>query len=872
MTIPVLQTKLHIPVAQPQIVLRARLIERLNQPFRCKLTLISAPAGFGKTTLVSEWLATYQYPVSWIALDKDDGQTTRFLTYLVYGIRKINPAIGTGILDLLQSPQTPAPEVVLTALLNEIAENSDEFVLVLDDYHLAADASIDHVLAFLLEHLPRQMHLIVITREDPDFALARLRSHGQLNELRTSDLRFTASEAREFLNHQMGLKLSEADIQSLTTRTEGWIAGLQLAAISMQGKADASAFVQSFTGTHRFVMDYLLEEVLEQQTPTLKTFLLYTSILERFCGDLCDALIPGMHQSGQDMLEQLEKANLFLVPLDDERGWYRYHHLFTDLLRQRLGRLPTSADAVSINALHGRASEWYETHGYEIDAFQHAVQAHDIDRAEHLIAGNGMPLHFRGAGPIIMSWLSSLPNTVLEQRPYLWVTYAMVMTFSGQPLQDVHHKLEAAETILQTYPQDELTRDLIGQIAAIRAMLAIPHNRAGIIEQQSRRALEFLHPDNLPVRTNSAWTLAYAYQAQGKHQAASQAYTEVIRISEASGNMMTKHAALLGLGGVQEAQNQLYLAAETLFDAIRSAGDPSMPGLCTAHWSLAKIYYEWNDLDIAQRHAQESIRLGQMLETVEIAATAGIVLARVLFAQGKLDEAINSLQDAEAFLHQHHFPETMSEVAAEQVRIALHRGDHRAALDLAEHYDVPFSRVRVHLAQEHFSTALEKLARLRSQAEQNDRVGELLKLRALEVVALHLDDKMERAIDVLEKVLLLAEPGGFIRLFLDEGLPMKQVLSAALKRGMMPDYIRKILAAFDTEESLPPPPALTDPLSERELEILKLVAEGFSNQEISERLFLALDTIKGNNRRIFAKLQVQRRTEAVARARELGLI
>lgn len=869
MTTTVLTTKFHFPSLRSQVVARSRLIESLNSAFQRKLTLVSAPAGFGKTTLVSEWLAVSKHPAAWLSLDKADRQIPRFLTYLVHAVRQVHPHLGTSILEMLQSQQSPPSEIILTILLNELVQHPVEFVLILDDYHLISSPLVDNALAFLLEHLPPQIHLIVVTREDPDLALARLRSRGELHELRANDLRFTATEAREFLNRRMGLKLSENDIQALLTRTEGWIAGLQLAAISMQGKAEVGAFIQSFTGNHRFVMDYLLEEVLEQQTPAIQTFLLYTSILDRFCGELCEALIPDLPVSGQEMLEYLEKANLFLIPLDDARSWYRYHHLFADLLRQRLERLANYDVGIRINELHIRASEWHEKAGWEIEAFHHATLANDIDRAERLIAGNGMPLHFRGAGAVVMSWLSSLPETVLEERPSLWITHAMVLTFSGQPLQDIHSKLQAVEALLKNRPQDQQTKDLIGQIAAIRAMLAIPHNEIDIIAEMSKRALEFLHPDNLPVRTNSAWTLAYAYQVQGNYAAANQAYADVIRISEASNNLMAKHAAMLGLGTIQEAQNQLHRASATFLDAIRAVGDPSMPTLCTAHWSLAKINYEWNELEIAQNHALESIRLGQMLKTVEVAASGHVVLARIHFARGKLEEAITSLQAAEEFLNRHNFTQSLSEIAAERVRIALRKGDFATAAQLAESDDIPLSRVRVQLAQGKISTALENLSTLSEQSIQEDQVAVLLRVRVLQVVALQLSGQIQAAVETLKDALLLAEQGGFIRLFVDEGLPMKQVLSQALAQGMMQEYVRKILAAFDTTAN---GYSLIEPLSERELEILKLVAEGRSNREISEQLFLALDTVKGHNRRIYAKLQVQRRTEAIARARELGLL
>src|SRR6059058_2639080 len=409
---PILATKLYLPRLRPNVVSRPRLRERLNEGLHRKLTLISAPAGFGKTTLVSEWVASCDRQVAWLSLDEGDSDPTRFLTYLVAALRTIAPTLGEGVLGVLQSPQPPPPEAMLTALLNEITRLPDHFVLVLDDYHVIDAKPVDIALTYLLEHLPPQMHLVIATREDPQLPLARLRARGHLTELRATDLRFTPSEAAAFLNQGMGLNLSAEDIARLSTRTEGWIAGLQLAAISMQGHQDATSFITSFTGSHHFVLDYLVEEVLQQQPESIQTFLLRTSILDRLCGPLCDAVLLTPSGSGQETLEYIEHANLFLVPLDNERRWYRYHHLFADLLRQRLHQSSASStgdEVGDVTELHSRASVWYEDHGLEIEAFHHAAAANDVARAERLIEGEGMPLQFRGAGAPVLSWLESLP-------------------------------------------------------------------------------------------------------------------------------------------------------------------------------------------------------------------------------------------------------------------------------------------------------------------------------------------------------------------------------------------------------------------------------------------------------------------------------
>src|SRR6266568_2148640 len=553
---PILATKLYLPPLRPHVVSRPRLIERLNEGLHRNLTLISAPAGFGKTTLVSEWLAGGSQPVAWLSLDEGENDPARFLTYLIAALQTIAAKIGEGVLGGLQSPQPPPPEAILTTLLNDLTTIKDHFVLVLDDYHVIDAKPIDQVLTFLLNHLPPHMHLVIATREDPQLPLARLRARDRLTELRAVDLRFTPSEAAEFLNQVMGLTLSAQDIAALERRTEGWIAGLQLAAISLQGHEDAAGFITSFTGSHHFVLDYLVEEVLGQQDARVQTFLLRTSILERLCGPLCDAVVLDPSTSGQATLEYLERANLFIIPLDNERRWYRYHHLFADLLRQRLHQSFASspADAQShVNELHIRASQWYEDHSLAIEAFHHAVAADDVERAERLIEGKGMPLQFRGAMISVLNWLASLPTTILDARPSLWVTYASALTMSGQPISSVEEKLQAAEAALQEAEPDDKTRDLVGHIAAIRAMLAVPANQVETIIAQSRRALEYLHPNNLPVRATAHWTLGYAYQLQGDRAAARGAYTDVISLSQASGNIMVTIAATTCLGQVQEA-------------------------------------------------------------------------------------------------------------------------------------------------------------------------------------------------------------------------------------------------------------------------------------------------------------------------------
>lgn len=764
MITPILSTKLFIPPLRSNAVLRPRLIERMNDSLQRKLTLVSAPAGFGKTTLIGEWVAGCGRPVAWLSLDEGDRDPARFLTCLVAAIRTIETSIGEGVFALLQSPQPPSTPLILTALINEISAIPIDFVLVLDDYHVIDAKPVDDMLDFLLEHLPFRMHLVIMTREDPQLPLARLRARGQLTELRAKDLRFTRAEAAGFLNKTMGLSLSSEHVDALGARTEGWIAGLQLAAISMQGHQDAAGFIQSFNGSHRFVLDYLVEEVLERQSESVQTFLLRTSILDRLCGPLCDAVLLDSSSSGQETLKDLERANLFIVPLDNERRWYRYHHLFADLLRQRMNQSSASPTAierrVSAAELHKRASVWYEDNGLEIEAFNHAAAAGDVERAARLVEGNGMPLLYRGVVTPVLNWLKSLGKAFLDERPSLWLMYASALLIAGQPtgverklqaaeaaLRDVlsddklddktkdlvgliassratlatlaitdqsdgaERKLQAAESALQSTEPDDKTHDLVGLIAPIRGVSANNRHHLETIILQARRALAYLHPHNLPVRSAAAWMLARAYQLQGNRADAEQAFIEAIAISQTIDNNIITIVATIGLGNIQETNSQLDMARETYMRALQLVGDLPLPVACEAHLGLARISFEWNDLDAAERHAQESIQLAKQLKNPD-----GILACEEFLA-----------------------------------RLKLAKGDH-------------------------------------------------------------------------------------------------------------------------AQRQVPLTQSLIEPLSERELKVLRLVAQGLSNQEIGDRLFLALSTVKGHNRNIFGKLGVERRTEAVARARELGLL
>src|SRR5437588_5458158 len=443
MSTPILATKLYLPRLRPNVVFRPRLLERLNEGVHRKLTLISAPVGFGKTTLVSEWVEGIERPTAWLSLDEGDNDPTRFLTYLVAALQTIAATIGQGVLGVLQSPQPPPPEAMLTALLNDITALSDQFVLVLDDYHVLEAKAVDHALTFLLEHLPPQMHLVIATREDPPLPLARLRARGHLTEVRAADLRFTPSEAAAFLNQVMGLDLSAEDIAALERRTEGWIAGLQLAALSLQGHQDVPAFIRAFAGDHRYIVDYLVEEVLQRQPEPVRSFLLQTSILDRLNGSLCDAVTG--QEEGNARLEALERGNFFVVPLDDRRHWYRYHHLFAEVLSAPLMAQPRD----QVATLHRRASAWYEQHGSVADAIRHALAAEDFERAAGLVELAVPAMGRNRQEATVLGWLRALPDELVRARPVLSVHYAGALLLHGE-LEGVEARLRDAEQWLDT--------------------------------------------------------------------------------------------------------------------------------------------------------------------------------------------------------------------------------------------------------------------------------------------------------------------------------------------------------------------------------------------------------------------------------------
>jgi LuxR family maltose regulon positive regulatory protein len=741
----------------------------------------------------------------------------------------------------------------------------------------------------------------------------------------------------------MGLNLSAENTAALESRTEGWIAGLQLAAVALQGLGtqgtvpgkEATRFVDSFTGSHHFVLDYLVEEVLHQQPESIQTFLLQTSILDRLFGPLCDAVYspcptgrsevstgkepsisslqsPSPSLQGQQTLEYLDQNNLFIVALDNERRWYRYQHLFAELLRQRLqqslaavpgGEIPAVTGA--INELHIRASQWYEDNGLPLASFHHAAAANDIDRAQRLISGGGLPLNSRDGVAPVLNWLASLPQTVLDARPKLWATWGAMLLVTGHTT-GVEEKLQAAEAglaasgALQGGERDADTRNLVGQIAAARATLALTKYDVEGIITQSRRALEYLHPENLAFRATATWNLAVAHALQGERAAAGQAFKDTLAISQAAGDTFHLILATAGLAEVQEVNNQLQQAAESYGRALELFSEQPLPNSCEVHLGLARIHYQWNDLEAAQRHGERSVELARQYENViDRFIISEVFLARLRLARGDVAGAAAILAEADQAVRRHNWVHRMPEVAAAQVRTLLRQGNLPAAALVAKMHELPLSQARVHLARGDPSAALAMLAPWREQMEAKGWPDELLKVLVLQAVANQALTQQAtgpgapggdprpgtgKAVELLAEALAMAEPGGFVRTFIDEGAPMAQLLTETAARGIKPGYTARLLAALAAEapgrdgpspDPAPLPPGvlpLIEPLTPREQEVLQLIAAGYSNPEIAEELVIALTTVKTHVKNIYGKLQVTNRVQAVARAQELNLL
>ena len=901
LTTPLLTTKLYIPPIRPTLVSRPRLIDRLNEGLGRRLTLVSAPAGFGKSTLLSEWARQSAVPVVWLSLDRGDNDPARFWAYFVAAIQIIHQDIGMAALAILQSPQPPPIEPLLTALINEITEVPGPFALVLDDLHVIADQRVNAGLAFLVDNSPPQMHLILSSRADPPWPLARLRAQREMIELRAGDLRFASEEVASFVNGVMKLGLSPEDVAALEDRTEGWIVGLQMAALSMAGRKDLSGFIRAFSGSHRFILDFLLEEVLDRQSPDLQDFLLQTSILEPMTAPLCNAVTA--RDDSQTMLGNMEQANLFLVPLDDERRWYRYHHLFADLLRSRLEQ----ARPDLLPTLHHRAGKWYESEGQIVEAMGHALQSGDIDWIEHLVAANALAVIYHGELATVVRWLDALPEQVRSSRPRLCVAHAWALAHAGQ-LAGIEPLLQDAERAFANQDEPRTApapgsadgRQIEGHITAIRAYVAALKGDWSPAAELARAALDRLPEADCAVRGWTAEVLGCALRAQGHFAAAAQAFSEAIAASRTAGDSNLGVDALWEQAELQWAQGKLREVMSTCAEALQLAtqstrgGGWQLPVTGYTHTLMSDVLREWNDLEAALCYAREGLELCKHWGQADALAQGYLRLAKVLHAVGETDRALDAIREARQAARGLS-PWYVITAGAREATIRLGQGDVSAATrwlqesglnvgqELKIEYQIAYiALARILLAQGRLDESLGLLARLLQMAEAAGAMGSSIGIFILQALVLWAQGEGDQALAALERALCLAEPEGYGRIFIDEGVPMGALLRQAAARGIRLAYVNKLMAALESETAdklrmargVPrlAPSSLVEPLSEREREVLRLLTTHLSSTEIAQELVISVSTVRSHIKNIFGKLDVHTRADAVQRAKELELL
>ena len=889
----ILKTKISLPVKRNYLVVRSRLHALLSGAMRQerKLILISASAGFGKTTLVLDWLASEDIPAAWYSLDEADSDPARFLTYLVTALQTLISGVGDGVLAALQSSQPISTSDVLLNLLNELSSTEDALLLVLDDYHAVDSPAVDELLVFLVEHMPQSMHLVITTREDPALPLALLRAENRLTEIRAADLRFSEAEAAEFLNQVMGLHLSAEDVAALEKRTEGWVAGLQLAALSMQGKADTTEFIRSFSGANQFVLDYLLEEVLHKQPETVQGFLLHTSILNRLSSSLCVALLQNTNSSAQETLETLEHDNLFVIPLDNERRWYRYHHLFRDLLRQRLSQKYSKEE---IAQLHIRASEWFEQHGEIGEAFKHAISAADFNRAARLLEISWQAMDESFQTGTWLGWVNPLPLSVRRLRPVLLTQVGWAYMDAGNA-EASESSLRDAENSLKR-PLEELViveaeqfRTLPARIAFARAYNAQTQNRFDDVVRYVETALDIIPHEDQYMQAQASSILSTTYWASGELDKSFELMSNWVNAAQQAGNIVFAVAASFGKADILITQGRLRDAMQVYQTALSLAAEHGAEQhTAHHHLGLGLLHHEMGEDEPAAHHLQKAFELGRQTTIVEWMYRKSLAQAYLKESEGDLRSALEMLNDAQRFYVRTPIP-NLRPVEAMQARIHIKQNHlnkaqawaHQSGLSLQdkpiflnEFGYLTFARIMLaeNQSDQHFQTMLQMLESLLKQAESQNRLRSRIDILITQALAFSAKDSA-KALAALEQALTLAEPEGYLRLFVDEGKPMAELLSK-FKSSRLQQYANRILAALTpsihpSSFSIQP---LIDPLSDRELEVLRLIAQGLSNQEITQKLVVALSTVKGHNLRIFAKLQAKSRTEAVARARELGLI
>jgi LuxR family maltose regulon positive regulatory protein len=902
---PLLETKLHVPKLRRTLVARPGLSERLSRGGESALTLVSAPAGFGKTTLLTEWLATagaVERSVAWLSLDQRDNDPVVFWTYFVAALQKATHLVGEGAISLLQSPQTPIEEVLAT-LLNDLHAIPNDVVLVLDDYHVIDARKVQDGMAFLLEHLPPQMHLVIASRADPALPLARLRGRGELVEIRAADLRFTPDQTAAYLNGVMGLALTAQDVAALEGRTEGWIAALQLAALSMQGRDDIAGFIAGFAGDDRYIVDYLVEEVLQRQPEHVRSFLMQTSILSRLNGPLCDAVTG--QDSGKVMLEALDRGNLFLVPLDDRRRWYRYHQLFADVLRARL--LDEQPDV--IHEVHRRASAWYEQNGERPEAIRHAMAGEDLERAADLVELAIPSTRQHRQEATLSRWLEALPDELIRVRPVLSNGYAGSLLVRGE-VEGVESRLRDAERWLDATTggcRESLARSpemVVVDEEAFRALpAAIAVHRAGQARilgdvagtmAHARRALDLVVEEDHLGRGAAAALLGLAYWTSGDLDAAHRWYADAMASLEQAGYLSDVVGCAITLADIRIVQGRLGEAMRTYERGMQVAtgqAEPVLRGAADMHVGMSVLFGERNDVEAATQHLLSSKELGEHAGLPQNRYRWRVAMARIREAEGDLHGALELLNEAEQ-LYVGDFSPNVRPVPALRARVWVALGRLGEALGWAHERglsvedDLSYLRefehvtlARVLLAQHaagaegslHDSTRL--LERLLVAAEDGARTGSVIEILVLQTLAHQARGDLPTALASLQRALTLSGPEGYVRVFVHEGPPMATLLKAVAKQGIAPSYVRRLLAAVNkTDDGTPKSQGLIEPLSERELDVLRLLGTDLGGPDIARQLIVSLNTVRTHTKNIYAKLGVNNRRAAVRRAEELDLL
>jgi LuxR family maltose regulon positive regulatory protein len=935
--IPILTTKLHAPPLRPTSVSRPRLVERLTaglwqngslggrehlgHGFARKLTLISAPAGFGKTTLLSEWSQNLaqdspRVSMSWLSLDRGDNDPSRFLVYLITALQVLDEHIGGAVLRALGSPEAAVfaqgaqIEMLLTDVINQVNGLSDSLtddgsflVLVLDDYHVVTSQPVHAAVEFLLEHLPDNLHVVIATRSDPTFQMARLRGRGQVLELRQADLRFDATEAAVFFQQVTGRELAARDIAALNSRTEGWIAGLQMAAISMQGHDETriSEFVQAFTASNRYILDYLVEEVLGQRPAGTQEFLLQTSVLDRLSGPLCSAILePSTGKAepldSQLILEQLEHANLFINPLDDERRWYRYHRLFADLLRKRLGQ--EHPDLVP--TLHRRASEWCEHNGHVSAAIEHALSAGDVERAADLIEANAERVFLAGEYVTLLTRAQALPTWAIRERPRLCAFAGIACIMAGRPLAEFAPIMAALDT--------DSTEGLPAEMLVLRALLLTFSGDLQKSIELCHRALEHLPAEDEVLRGFAVRNMGAIYRLDGDVSATIKAFQEAFRLGQKTRDLIGASAALNYVAEMRAVQGQLH-ASKVLYEkaldlAVNGRGR-RLPVAVKVLVGLADLYRQWNELEQGTKCAQEAIDLSRSwMETWALGAY--VHLARIRQALGDSHGAREAMSTAERLAVEYDATDLDDlAVAAFQARLWVAQGNVDAAevwaeerglnvesivhdMDLGPRGSTPYAvreseaitLARMYISQRRAADAVAVLRALECAAERSGRTGVLIEVLVLQALAFSLEGDPDRALDALECAISLGEPEHYVRVFADEGAQLVPLLRRVVTRGTASRYVGDLLNACSGSMSSengsttasPAAQALVEPLSEREMDVLRLLNTHLTSTHMADELFIAVSTVRSHIKSIYGKLDVHSREEAVNFAQELGLL